>query len=50
MNKNVVINEGGPMENKNIEKPDQKYFDFLHRNNENYDKISYILMIKIIMI
>ena len=40
MNKNVAINSGGPMENKNLEKPEQKYFDFLHRNNENYDKIS----------
>ena len=28
------------MENKNLEKPDKKYFDFLNRNNENYDKIS----------
>ena len=28
------------MENKNLEKPEKKYFDFLNRNNENYDKIS----------
>jgi len=28
------------LENKNLEKPEKKYFDFLNRNNENYDKIS----------
>lgn len=27
------------MENKNLEKPEKKYFDFLNWNNENYDKI-----------
>ncbi len=39
MNKNIIINSGGPMENKNLEKPEKKYFDFLNWNNENYDKI-----------
>jgi len=30
MNKNIIINSGGPMENKNLEKPEKKYFDFLN--------------------
>ena len=39
LNKNIIINNSGPMEDKNKEKPDKKYFDFLNRNFENYDKI-----------
>jgi hypothetical protein len=40
LNKNVVINTGGPIENKNEDRPDKKYFDFLSPNRENYDMIS----------
>ena len=39
LNKNVSITNSGPMENKSGEKPDKKYYDFLSRNFENYDKI-----------
>ena len=38
MNANVSIDCQGPRDN-NGEKPDKKYFDFLSRNHENYDKI-----------
>ena len=38
MNLNINIDCGGPKEIKG-EKPDQKYFNFLSRNYENYDKI-----------
>jgi hypothetical protein len=38
MNANVNIDCQGPRDN-NGEKPDKKYFDFLSRNHENYDKI-----------
>ena len=40
LNKNVLINTGGPIENKNEDEPDKKYFDFLSPNRENYDMIS----------
>ena len=36
---NVEINNSGPSDNKMGEKPAKKYFDFLSRKNENYDKI-----------
>ena len=39
MNLNVRFTHGGPVEDQGKEKPDQKYFDFLSRNFENYDKI-----------
>ena len=39
MNLNVRFTHGGPVEDQEKEKPDQKYFDFLSRNFENYDKI-----------
>ena len=39
MNANIKIDCGGPKEDKEGEKPDKKYFDFLSRNHENYDKI-----------
>ena len=38
MNLNINIDCGGPKEIKG-EKPDKKYFNFLSRNYENYDKI-----------
>ena len=38
MNCNVQIDAGGPKEIKG-ERPDIKYFNFLSRNYENYDKI-----------
>ena len=39
MNLNVRFTNGGPVEDQAKEKPEQKYFDFLSRNFENYDKI-----------
>ena len=39
LNKRTIIDCGGPHENLNVDKPDKKYFDFLSRNNENYDMI-----------
>ena len=39
LNKNVTIDSGGPHEDLNKEKPERKYFDFLSRNNENYDMV-----------
>ena len=39
LNKNVEINNSGPSDNKMGGKPAKKYFDFLSRKNENYDKI-----------
>ena len=39
MNLNVRFTNGGPVEDQAKEKPDQKYFDCLSRNFENYDKI-----------
>ena len=39
MNLNVRFTHGGPVEDQGKEKPDQKYFDFLSRKFENYDKI-----------
>ena len=39
MNLNVRFTHGGPVEDQAKEKPEQKYFDFLSRNFENYDKI-----------
>ena len=38
MNANISFDCQGPKDNKG-EKPDKKYFDFLSRNHENYDKI-----------
>ena len=38
MNLNVVFTHGGPVDN-NEKKPEEKYFKFLSRNFENYDKI-----------
>ena len=38
MNLNINIDCGGPRETKR-QKPDKKYFNFLSRNYENYDKI-----------
>ena len=38
MNCNVQIDAQGPKEIKG-ERPDKKYFNFLSRNYENYDKI-----------
>ena len=39
LNKNVQINLDGPHEDKTQSKPDKKYFDFLSRDNENYDMV-----------
>ena len=39
LNKNVRIGWNGPHEDPNKIRPEQKYFDFLSRNNENYDMI-----------
>ena len=39
MNLNVEFTHMGPKENPVQKKPDKKYFDFLSRNFENYDKI-----------
>ena len=39
MNLNVRFTHGGPVEDQGKEKPDQKYFDFLSRKFENYEKI-----------
>lgn len=39
LNKSTTIDCGGPHENLNMDKPDKKYFDFLSRNNENYDMV-----------
>ena len=39
MNLNVEFTHMGPKENPIQKKPDKKYFDFLSRNFENYDKI-----------
>ena len=38
MNLNVQFTHGGPVDT-NIKRPEKKYFDFLSRNFENYDKI-----------
>jgi hypothetical protein len=38
MNLNVQFTHGGPVDT-NTKKPEKKYFDFLSRNFENYDKI-----------
>jgi hypothetical protein len=39
LNKNVTFGCGGPKDNNHGERPEQKYFNFLSRNFENYDKI-----------
>ena len=39
LNKNVIIDTGGPYEDKTKERPDKKYFNFLSRDKENYDMI-----------
>ena len=39
MNLNVQFTHGGPVDT-NIKRPEKKYFDFLSRNFENYDKYS----------
>ena len=39
MNLNVKFTHMGPKENPEQKKPEKKYFDFLSRNFENYDKI-----------
>ena len=39
MNLNVEFTHMGPKEKPEQKKPDKKYFDFLSRNFENYDKI-----------
>ena len=39
MNLNVRFTHGGPVEDQEKKKPEQKYFNFLSRNFENYDKI-----------
>ena len=38
MNLNIQFTHGGPVDSKE-QKPDKKYFNFLSRNFENYDKI-----------
>jgi hypothetical protein len=38
MNLNVQFTHGGPVDTS-IKRPEKKYFDFLSRNFENYDKI-----------
>ena len=38
MNLNVQFTHGGPVDT-NRKRPEKKYFDFLSRNFENYDKI-----------
>ena len=39
LNKNVKFGCDGPKDNNHGERPEQKYFNFLSRNFENYDKI-----------
>ena len=39
LNKNVTFGCDGPKDNNHGERPEQKYFNFLSRNFENYDKI-----------
>ena len=39
LNKNVKINLQGPYKDNYGSRPDQKYFDFLSRDRENYDMI-----------
>ena len=37
LNKNIIIDMGGPHESLNKDMPDKKIFDFLSRDRENYD-------------
>ena len=39
LNKRTTIDCGGPHEILKMDKPDNKIFDFLSRNNENYDMV-----------